>query len=266
MLPTYFISHGGGPWSYMSGPSRQTHAVLEAALRDMPRQLAQAPMAVLMISAHWEEREFTVMGHARPGMLYDYGGFPAHTYEVQYPAPGSPALAQRVVALAQAAGLRCSIDMQRGFDHGAFVPMSVIYPEAQVPMVQLSMQHGYDPAAHLALGRSLAPLRDEGVLIIGSGLSFHNMRMWGPAATLPSKAFDDWLDRTLQGATGDARDRALERWADVPGARLSHPREDHLLPLMMAVGAAHDDRATRVYHEEAFFGGAAVSSWRFDAR
>ena len=264
-LPTYFISHGGGPWPFMSGPPRETHAVLEAALRDMPRQLGSLPQAVLMIASPWEEPDFTVMGNAHPGMIYDYSNFPPNTYEVHYKAPGSPELARRVQALAQAAGVACGLDAERGFDHGMFAPMAVIYPAADVPVVQLSMRHGYDPKAHLALGRALAPLRDEGVLIIGSGLSFHNLRVRGPAAKTTSKAFDDWLTETLLSSPPAERDSRLVHWAEAPGARDAHPREDHLLPLMVAVGAAHDDRATRVYHEDDFFGGAAVSSYRFDA-
>jgi len=263
--PTYFISHGGGPWPYMSGPMRDAHTTLEAALRDMPKQLSSPPKAVLMISAHWEEPEFTVTGHPHPGMIYDYGGFPPNTYQVHYRAPGSPALARRVQVLAQAAGARCGIDAERGFDHGMFAPMVVIYPDADVPVVQLSMKQGYDPQAHIALGQALAPLRDEGVLIIGSGLSVHNMRLRGPAAQSSTKTFDTWLSQTLLDTPPEERERRLVHWADAPAARLAHPQEDHLLPLMVAVGAARDDRATRVYHEEEFMGGAVVSSFRFDA-
>jgi aromatic ring-opening dioxygenase catalytic subunit (LigB family) len=249
----------------MTGRMRDMHATLETALRDMPRQLPAPPKAVLMISAHWEEPQFTVMGHARPGMLYDYSGFPADTYTVRYAAPGSPELAQRVHTLVNAAGLPSGIDSERGFDHGMFAPMSVIYPDASVPVVQLSLQHRYDPAAHIALGRALAPLRDEGVLIIGSGLSFHNMALFGGGAHAPSKQFDDWLGHTLLTTTGSERAKLLEHWAEAPSARVAHPQEDHLLPLMVAAGAAYSDRATRVYHDAAFMGGSVVSSYRFDA-
>jgi aromatic ring-opening dioxygenase catalytic subunit (LigB family) len=264
MLPTYFISHGGGPWPYVDGPIRQAHAALEAALRDMPRQLGRSPKAVLMVSAHWEAPAFTVMGSAQPGMLYDYAGFPAHTYHVRYDAPGSPGIAHRVQALAQAAGRRCDIDTERGFDHGTFVPMGVIYPQAEVPVVQLSIKQGYDPREHLAMGRLLAPLRDEGVLIIGSGLSYHNMGLRGTSATEPSRNFDQWLADTLASSSIE-RAKRLAQWSDAPSARVAHPREDHLLPLLVAAGAAGDDRATRVYHEEAFLGCAVVSSYRFTA-
>ncbi len=263
-LPTYFISHGGGPWIYMDGASREAHRTLEAALRDMPRQLGSKPEAVLMVSGHWEAPRFTVQGQANPGMLYDYGGFPAHTYEVQYPAPGAPALAARVQALARSAGIECAIDTRRGYDHGSFVPMQAIYPAADVPLLQLSLQQGLEPLAHIALGCALAPLREQGVLIVGSGLSFHNLRLFGPGAQAPSRAFDDWLGQTLAAPTA-AREAALADWHMAPSARVAHPREEHLLPLMVALGAAHDEAATRVYHEANFFGGATVSSFRFGA-
>jgi len=263
-LPTFFIAHGGGPWPWMNGQMRDFHAPLEASLRDMPHQIASLPSAVLIVSAHWEAPEFTVMGQARPGMLYDYNGFPPNTYEVRYNAPGSPVLAQRVQQLALAAGLPCGIDAERGFDHGAFVPLSVIYPQANVPVVQLSLKQGLDPQSHLKLGQAMAPLRDEGVLIIGSGMSFHNVGLRGPAAKTASRAFDDWLAESLQRSTGVDRAGRVARWADAPSGRLAHPREEHLLPLMVALGAAQGDAATRIHYEENFFGTAVVSSYRFD--
>jgi aromatic ring-opening dioxygenase catalytic subunit (LigB family) len=143
-----------------------------------------------------------------------------------------------------------------------YSPMVVIYPQADMPTVQLSLRRGLDPAAHLAAGRALAPLRDEGVLIVGSGLSYHNLRAFGPAAKQPSAAFDAWLDASL-AAAGKLRSSALTDWAQAPSARQAHPREEHLLPLMVAVGAAEDERALRTYHEDAFFGGISVSNWRF---
>ena len=261
-LPTYFISHGGGPWPWMKKEMGNTYAQLEAALADMPRQIGRTPKAVLMLSAHWEEPAFTVQAHPQPPMLYDYGGFPAHTYSVHYDAPGSPALAQRVHALVQGAGLPAAIDTARGFDHGMFSPMVAIYPQAQVPTVQLSLLRGLDPAAHLALGRALSPLRDEDVLIVGSGLSYHNLRAFGPQAAAPSRAFDDWLQRTVVEGAPAARTQALLDWASAPAARLAHPREEHLIPLMVAVGAAEQDAAVRIYHEQAFMGGLSVSSYR----
>ena len=180
-LPTYFLSHGGGPWPYMKAQLGATYDQLEASLRDIPRQLGEPPKAVLMVSGHWETAQFAVMATPNPPMVYDYGGFPEHTYRVQYPAPGAPALATRVQGLLDAAGLPSTLDDRQGYDHGAFVPMAVMYPQADVPMLQLSIRRGYDPAAHLAAGRALAPLRDEGVLIVGSGLTYHDMRNMGPS-------------------------------------------------------------------------------------
>lgn len=264
-LPTYFISHGGGPWPWMKEQMGPVYAQLEASLADMPRQLGRRPAAILMVSAHWEAPVFTVQANPRPPMVYDYGGFPAHTYQIHYDAPGSPELARRVATLLQAAGLPVAIDPERGYDHGMFSPMAAIYPQADVPVVQLSLKRGLDPAAHLALGRALAPLRDEDVLVIGSGLSYHNLRAFGPQAAAPSRAFDDWLQQAVVGATPAQRTQALLDWESAPAARIAHPREEHLIPLMVAVGAAEGEEAARVYHENAFMGGLSVSSFRIGA-
>ncbi len=262
-LPTYFISHGGGPWPWMD-EMRQPMKGLAESLADMPRQIGVTPKAVLVISGHWEEAAYTVMASPKPPMLYDYGGFPAHTYQIHYDAPGSPELALRVKGLIEAAGLPAASDAQRGYDHGTFVPLYVMYPQANVPVVQLSMRANYDPLEHVALGRALAPLRDEGVLIVGSGLSYHNLRRLGPPAHAPSAAFDAWLQQTLLHSSPAERVAHLGRWAEAPGARLSHPREDHLIPLMVAVGAAENEAAECVYHEVGGFTGT-VSSFRFGA-
>jgi len=259
--PTFFLSHGGGPWPFMAGDYRRAHARLEASLRSLPAALPAAPKAILMVSAHWEEPAFTVMTSPAPGMLYDYGGFPAHTYEVVYPAPGGPALAERVAALIEAAGLPAARNPQRGFDHGAFCTLVPMYPGAEVPVVQLSLRRGLDPAEHLALGRALAPLRDEGVLILGSGFSFHNLRLYNEAGREPSAAFDAWLQHVLPAPAG--RDAQLLAWARAPAARLAHPREEHLLPLMVAAGAAEGEPASCSYHEADFMGGVTASSFRF---
>lgn len=201
-LPSYFISHGGGPWPYMREQTGGMYDRLAQSLQDMPRQIGVRPQAVLVISGHWEEREFTVMAGAEPPMVYDYSGFPEHTYRVRYAAPGSPALAAQVQQLIQGAGCAARLDARRGFDHGTFAPLVVMYPQADVPVLQLSLRVGYDPAEHLAVGRALAPLRDQGVLIVGSGLSYHNLRRMGPPAAVPSRQFDDWLQQTL--VTSDA--------------------------------------------------------------
>ena len=260
-MPVYFVTHGGGPWPWVP-QWLPWHAQLAQSLRAMPAQIGQRPRAVLLISAHWEEAEFTVQTAARPGMLYDYSGFPADTYAVQYPAVGDPELASQVAALLQGAAMVCAQDGQRGFDHGAFVPLHLIYPQADVPVVQLSLRASLNAGEHLALGRILAPLRKQGVLILGSGASYHNMRTFGPAGHAPSKLFDDWLARTLMGLPAAQRSQQLAEWTRAPAARIAHPREEHLLPLMVAVGAAGEDVAQRVFHQHGFMDSATVSSYR----
>lgn len=263
-LPTYFISHGGGPWPYVP-EMRARMQVLEASLVDIPRQIGTTPRAVLMVSGHWEAPQFQVMGNAHPPMVYDYTGFPSHTYQVRYQAPGAPDVAQRIQQLGQIAGIAIGLDTRQGFDHGTFAPLAVMYPDADVPVLQLSLKMGYDPSEHLALGRALAPLRDEGVLIIGSGLSYHNLRIMGPAARLPSAQFDAWLQVAVVASPPDERTAQLKAWSTAPAARVCHPHEDHLIPLMVAVGAAEDEVATLMYHESGFFGGVTASSFRFGA-
>lgn len=265
-LPTYFVSHGGGPWPYMDGPFRRNFDELESALVAMRAELANAPKAVLMVSAHWEQRGFTASSGERPGMEYDYSGFPAHLYEIHYRAPGSPSLARRASALLAAQGLPTGLDPARGFDHGTFSIMKPLYPEEDIPLVQLSIHAGFDPALHIAAGRALAPLRDEGVLIVGSGLSYHNLpAMRGTSGYEPSRRFDDWLRATVIDASPEEREARLLRWTDAPSARAAHPREDHLLPLMVAVGAAGDAPGALSYHQADFWGGLSVSSFRFGA-
>jgi aromatic ring-opening dioxygenase catalytic subunit (LigB family) len=196
-------------------------------------------------------------------MVYDYYGFPAHTYSIQYPAAGSPELALRVKSLLDAAGYPTATDAERGYDHGTFSPLAVVYPEANIPVVQLSIRDDYDPAAHLSVGRALAPLRSEGVLIVGSGLSYHNLHALGPVGAEPSRQFDQWLTKTLVDSATEERVKRLLNWEQAPAARQAHPQEDHLIPLLVAVGAAEQEPATRNYHEDAFYGAIAASSYRF---
>ena len=260
-LPTYFISHGGGPWPWLPDWAEMMKT-LAASLARMPAEIGEKPKAILMVSGHWEQADFAVMSSPAPGMVYDYSGFPDFTYKIKYAAPGAPEVALRVKQLLEAAGLPTHLDDQRGFDHGVFAPMQVMYPAADIPLLQVAILDNYDPAKHLALGRALAPLRDEGVLIVGSGLSYHNLRLFGPGARQPSAAFDSWLDGVLTSAPPKRTAELLE-WEKAPFARVCHPQEDHLIPLMAAVGAAENDKATRVYHEDSMFGGVTASSYRF---
>lgn len=236
---------------------------LADALRAMPAQLSEKPAAVLMVSAHWEEPQATVMTHPHPPMIYDYFGFPEHTYSVRYAAPGSPALAEQVRRTLTGAGIESGSDAERGFDHGMYSPMALIYPAADMPTVQLSLLRSLDPLEHVRLGRALAPLREQNVLIVGSGLSYHNLRAFGPAGKAPSAAFDAWLAQTLAIADPDRRIEALCDWQSAPAARQAHPREEHLIPLMVALGAAAAEPVSRVYHETDFIGTLTVSSYRF---
>ncbi|RAP57096.1 class III extradiol ring-cleavage dioxygenase [Oleiagrimonas sp. MCCC 1A03011] len=261
-FPTYFLSHGGGPWPYMKGPMREHYRLLERSLQDLPAQLPERPRAVLVVTGHWEEDAYTVSSSPAPGMVFDYYGFPEYLYHIQYPAPGAPTLAERVRGLLSAADLPARADAERGFDHGTFSMMKPIYPDADMPIVQLSLRHGYDPAEHWRAGQALAPLRDEGILIVGSGLSYHNLSKFGPAGAEPAMQFDGWLRQTL-AAGPEARREALMHWAQAPSAREAHPREDHLIPLMVVLGAAQDDPAVCVYGER--FMGVAASSFRFGA-
>jgi len=264
-LPTYYLSHGGGPWPWMKDQAGTTFDKLEAGLLAVRAELRDAPKAVLVISGHWETAQFEVSSAEHPGMEFDYYGFPEHLYRISYPAPGAPELAERVRTLLAAGGHPCTSDPNRGFDHGTFSLMKPLYPDADMPIVQLSLRDNLDPKAHLAIGALLAPLRDQGVLIIGSGSSYHNLRLRGPQAVAPGRQFDDWLEQTLVESQPAQREMRLTRWQEAPSARLVHPREDHLLPLMVAVGAAADEPGARVYHEGDFMGGWVLSSWRFGA-
>lgn len=244
------------------------YAELDASLKQMRREIdglspSAMPRAILMVTAHWEEPVFTFSAAAKPGMIYDYYGFPPETYEITYEAPGLPEVAERGAELLREGGMATNIDPARGFDHGTFSLMQALYPEADIPVVQMSIRADFDPATHIAAGRLIAPMRDEGVLIIGSGLSYHNLRQMGPGARQPSHAFDGWLQETLMQAPKAERAERLTAWEHAPAARMVHPREDHLMPLHVAMGAAESDTAHMTYHEDAFMGGLAVSSFQF---
>jgi aromatic ring-opening dioxygenase catalytic subunit (LigB family) len=264
-LPTFYLSHGGGPWPYTKGEFRQHFAALEASLQELPRSLGVRPDAILVISGHWEERDFAVMASPSPTMVYDYGGFPEELYHIRYPAPGSPALAQRALSLIQHAGLPAHLDPERGFDHGVYSLLAVTHPQADVPVVQISMRHDYDPESHLRLGRALAPLREEGILIVGSGSSYHNLRhFFHPAGPRQESAqFDSWLEETLVQSIPTRRAERLLEWERAPAARSAHPQEDHLVPLFVAVGAAQTEPGRVIYHEDRFLGRITLSSYQF---
>ncbi|WP_076070239.1 DODA-type extradiol aromatic ring-opening family dioxygenase [Sphingomonas montana] len=262
MQPTFFINHGGGPCFFLEpGPIRDTWRELETYLRGFIAGLAEQPRAILAVSGHWEERVPTVNAAAHPPLLFDYGGFPDHTYRLTWPAPGALSVAARVHELLSVAGIAIGKETARGWDHGIFVPFKVMVPGADIPLVQLSLQHGLDPAGHLAIGRALRPLRDEEVLIVGSGQSYHNMRGFFGRVGVDKKAeaFDAWLRSAM--IDGGTRDRALIRWEEAPHARDAQLHEDHLLPLMIAAGAASGEPGTVHFHGHAL--GKPISGFRF---
>jgi len=262
-MPVLFVPHGAGPCFFMDWNPPGTWDRMAAFLKGVDATLPQAPRAIVLVSGHWLEPAFSVTGSARPPLIYDYSGFPAHTYALTYPAPGEPALAGRIVQLLGDAGAPAQGDPQRGYDHGVFIPLKLMFPKAEIPVVQLSLRHDMDPAAHIAAGRALASLRDEGVLIVGSGMSFHNMRGYGDPRYSPvSATFDAWLTDAVESAPA-RREALLGAWASAPHARDSHPPggEEHLLPLMVAAGAAGDSEGRKVYSEEVMK--TTLSAFRF---
>jgi aromatic ring-opening dioxygenase catalytic subunit (LigB family) len=262
--PVIFLPHGGGPCFFMDwtwGPAdtwERTRRFLESLAGSLPEQ----PKAILVISGHWEEPAFTAGAAAKPELIFDYSGFPAHTYELTWPAPGDSALAAKVSGVLQSAGLPSTTDTKRGYDHGVFVPLKVAFPNAEIPVVPLSLDLSLDPRLHIAAGRALAPLRDEGVLIIASGMSFHNLRGYFQQQTTErSRAFDAWLTSAVE-SRGSHRNALLEKWRSAPFAVYAHPREEHLLPLMVASGAGGDSPGARIFTDEPM--GAQISAYRFN--
>lgn len=266
-LPTLYIPHGGGPCFFMDTPPglpRDLWDRMAAYLRGIDASLGRRPQSVLVISGHWETERPTVNTAMRPPLLFDYYGFPEHTYRLTYPVSGSPRLARHVRDLLAGAGIASDEEPERGLDHGVFIPFKLIYPDADVPVVQLSLNRSLDAATHLSLGRALAPLRDEGVLIVGSGMSYHNLRdlfTSEPRALRAAVEFDAWLNETVTEPDPVERERKLAAWHQAPGARAAHPRPEHLIPLMVAAGAAAGDPGRRTYNEPLL--GKPVSGFQF---
>lgn len=260
-LPTLFISHGGGPWPYIPQMKEQFKKTAQW-LTDLPNTLPEKPKAILSISGHWEEETVTVSSAKNPEMIFDYSGFPEHTYHIKYPAPGSPEIAKRIHGLLTQAGIKNNDDATHGFDHGTFVPLVLMYPKAEVPVISMSIKANYSPLEHLKIGQALKPLRDEGVLIIGSGLSYHNMRGFGSAGAGPvSQQFGQWLETTISESNPEKRNQLLQEWEKAPAARLAHPYEDHLVPLMVVAGAAGNDVGHVEFVDHVM--GVDMASYRF---
>lgn len=261
-LPTLFIPHGGGPCFFMKwamGP-RDTWEPLRRFLQRLGHRFANTA-AILVVSAHWEEPTVSIQAQASPDLLFDYYGFPQHTYRLKWPAPGAPELAVRAQELLRGGGIRCRMEVQRGFDHGVFVPMKVAFPRATIPTFQVSLRSDLDVRAHLEVGRALQPLRDQGVLIVGSGMSFHNAdQMKNGSAGASSHAFDCFLNDACCSAPRD-RDDLLTRWREAASADEAHPRSEHLLPLMVAAGAAGDCLGHCIFSESMM--SATISAYQF---
>ena len=244
-----YFSHGGGPLPLLADAS---HQAMVDFMRKLPSQLRK-PDAILVISAHWEEHVATLLSAASPSLFYDYYGFPDEAYAITYPAPGNPGLAERIGGLLNRNQIPAHMDPQRGFDHGMFVPLKMMYPQADIPTLQLSLLRGLDPTAHLMLGKALHSLLDENILVVGSGFSFHNMGafVWegGRRPDAANGGFQDWLIETCTGPLSPSeRQQRLIDWHKAPSARYCHPREEHLLPLHVCAGMA-DKAATTIFDD-----------------
>jgi 4,5-DOPA dioxygenase extradiol len=255
-LPVLFVSHGS-PMTALD-PGRAG-----TAWRRMARE-AGRPRAVVIVSAHWETDLPMVTGGAHPETIHDFGGFPDALYAIRYPAPGAPDVAAEVVASLKAAGITAGIDGCRGLDHGAWVPLMHMFPDADVPVVQLSVQPARGAEHHIALGRAIAPLSAKGVLIVGSGHATHNLRDWRSNATGPSDLryvgeFSEWIAQRL--ASGD--DDALAAWKSAPDALRAHPSDEHFLPLLVAYGAAGERPQVERVHAEIVGRALAMDAYRF---
>jgi len=248
-----YFSHGGGPLPILGDPG---HKAMVDFMTRLPSQLKK-PDFILVISAHWEESVATLLGAQSPPMFYDYYGFPEQAYEITYPAPGSPELADKIARLLEKTGIPARIDPQRGFDHGLFIPLKMMYPQADIPCLQLSLIRGLNPMAHIALGRALRGLIGENILVIGSGFSFHNLRAFSwqslGAPDPANDAFQDWLIEVCTGPLPQLdREGRLIAWENAPSARYCHPREEHLLPLHVCLGMA--DKPARLVFDDQILG------------
>jgi len=240
-----YFSHGGGPLPILGDAS---HKAMINFMMQLPSRLRK-PDAILVISAHWEESTATLLGAHTPPMFYDYYGFPDEAYDITYPAPGSPELANRIAGLLLKNNISARLDPQRGFDHGLFIPLKLMYPQADIPSLQLSLLRGLNPTAHIALGKALRELMVENILVIGSGFSFHNMRAFswqGMNTPDPANdAFQNWLIGVCTDPISQSeREQLLIEWHKAPSARYCHPREEHLLPLHVCLGMADKPAST----------------------
>ena len=250
LAPVFYLPHGGGPLPLLADPH---HLALTQFLTQLGSTLA-TPQAILVISAHWEAEQPALTAAETPPLLFDYSGFPAQSYQLSYPATGAPQLAAQIAEKLQQAGFNPQLNTSRGWDHGVFVPLLMLRPQADIPVLQLSLLKGLDPATHIALGEAISFLRSQNVMIIGSGMSFHNMQaFFRPDLVSDNQVseFNQYLTNSLQPQHSYAEQaQLLINWQQAPHARLIHPREEHLLPLYVCFGAAKGATAQVLFNDK----------------
>jgi 4,5-DOPA dioxygenase extradiol len=264
-FPAVFVNHGGGPLPLLGRQPELVEHMKEVRTKWLPQR---KPDAIVVLSAHWESDPIQILASPNPSMLYDYSGFPPETYKYEYPAPGSPELANKIKNLLDKNGLKSELNDQRGFDHGVFIPLMIMYPEADIPVVAVSLHSSLSADINIQIGKALEPLRDENILLLGSGYTFHNMHGFFHPSEKTYKAstdFNAWLKDAITNESGNAILEKLEAWEKAPGARISHPREEHLIPLFMVAAAASGSEATPevILDTRAGNGEHAISSYLF---
>ena len=261
-FPSVFVNHGGGPLPLMGQQPEIIAHLKEVTKKWLPTK----PDAIVVFSAHWESNPIQITSSIQPPMLYDYSDFPEEAYKYQYPAPGSPVLAEKIQRLFVSNGIESELNDKRGYDHGVFVPLMLMYPDADIPVVEVSLHASLSATTSIEVGKALAPLRNENILLLGSGYTYHNMQgLLHPSSETykVSSTFNDWLKETLTSSNFDERVRKLENWDKAPGARESHPREEHLLPLLTVAATASTNKPEIIFESEVGNGVHAISSYIF---
>lgn len=257
-----YISHGGGPLPLMNDPG---HLEMVKNLQHIAEVLPK-PDAIVIFSAHWESAIVEITSAAQPNLFYDYYGFPPETYKIQYPAQGHPALASEIAQCFSDHKIEHQLNDERGFDHGMFIPLTIMYPEADIPCIQVSLNRNLKPEDHINMGKALATLKQQNILFIGSGLSFHNMQAFMTPSTSETRQmnleFEQWLNQTISDTniTESEREAKLNNWANAPSARYCHPREEHLLPLHICYGIAQQP-CSEAFHFQVLAQQASAFIW-----
>ncbi|AYN87361.1 DODA-type extradiol aromatic ring-opening family dioxygenase [Commensalibacter melissae] len=247
--PVCYLPHGGGPCFFMDDPYN-IWTNMGDFLHKFPKTLPKKPDAIVVIAAHWESDPIKIHHHPNPSLYYDYYDFPEHTYQLQYPASGYPLLAEQIHTLLTEQHIQSEFEEKRGWDHSVFIPLKVMFPDADIPIVEISLHNNLDPAYHFNIGRALYPLRNKNILIMGSGMSYHNLPfLFSGQGTREAYAFDNWLTDVISLPACDDRDRLLIEWEKTADAHSAHPRTEHLLPLMAVSGAARQDHGKCIFKD-----------------